>query len=245
MGLFQKVLGLLLGEDKKVDETTYGLNPEKPTLTERPLVVASERTAAEMRGDCWDEVYSWRVRDFKGSLVQWLRDNGPKSQLIPATHGLYRSLTRGISTPYWINKDVFTAEGLSFLAGGKKYFFRWEALVFQVEYDLYDYNSVVVGPTGISFKPTTIHLFAVDGTEIGWVWDDDETKIGSFNVELNLPKELASRDETYVFEYQDGVSGYYGATVPVYFFVSDLAEIKKHDDELAKAREEARVAKKS
>jgi len=234
-GVVEVLKSMLPMSVQKVIETVYGLDPKKPVLTEKSLSVASERTAADKKGTLWDDVYSWRARDFKGSLVKWLRENGPKSRLIPATFELYQAMTKGVYCPWWNKNEEFTAEGLSLRILDKKYFFRWEDLVFQVKYDLYDYHTVGVTESKLHFTPTTIYLFAMDGTEIGWVRDEDSALFGNLEVGLEMPKKVVSRKEGYVFEYQDGVSGCYGEDIPVYYFASDLAKKVKEEKKAEKA----------
>ena len=233
MNTLSKLLALLFEKEKAVEQV-YSLDPSKESMAEKPLSVASERASEDKTGNWWDEVYDWRARDFKGSLVQWLRDNGPKSKLIPVTYDLYGSLSRGVFKPYWNRNIKFNFKGISLQILDKKYFFRWEDLVFQVRYDLYDYHTVEVAEGNITFMPATIYLYANDGTEIGWVPDVDTGLFGNLEVDLVLPKKIVSRGEEYVFPYQDGLSGYFGQTIPVWYFASDLAKKIKEERKVAK-----------
>lgn len=221
-------------------EEVAGVDPTKPTLTEKAPVVDNSTPATT---GYWAGVSSWRQRDFKGSLVQWLRDNGPKSHLIPATQELCESLNLG--SPYWNKNIVYGSEGVSLTIWDKKFFFRWEDLVFHVEYNLYDHSTVEVSETSITLKPArTFHLLAKDGTEISWDWSDRSAPLGNFEVELKFPKKVTFHGEDYVFEYQDGMSGYYGENIPVYYFASDLAKLEREEEDRVLA-EEMKGRKKS
>ncbi len=227
-------------ESSTENETIYGLDTSKPVLVEKSLVVYEDTPIAE---GYWAGVSSWRSRDFKGSIVQWLRDNGPKSHLIPATQELCKSLSLG--SPYWNKNVVYGSEGVSLTIWDKKFFFKWEELLFHVEYDLYDYSTIEVSETSITLKPArTFHLLAKDRTGIAWDWSDRSGPLGNFEVELVFPKKVVSQGEDYVFEYQDGMSGCYGENIPVYYFASDQAMIERQEEDLVIAKE-AKVAKKS
>jgi hypothetical protein len=227
-------------EETPVDDKVYGLDPAKPVLVEKSLFVDESTPATE---GWWAGVSSWRNRDFKGSLVQWLRDNGPKSHLIPATKELCESLNLG--SPYWNKNIVYGSDGVSLTIWDKKFFFKWEELFFHMKYDLYDYSTVEVSETSITLKlARTFHLLAKDGTEIAWDWSDRSGPLGNFEVKLNFPEKVVSQEEDYTFEYQDGLSGCYGENIPVYYFASDLAEVEKREEDLVLARE-AKGRKKS
>ena len=188
-----------------------------------PLKVYKEQTRS-------GEISSDRVRDFKGSLVQWLAKNGPASKLIPATYDLCGALSEGISLPYWHKKIRFDSKGVSFKHFGKKKFFRWDQLVFQVKYSLYDTRTLTIvsekTQSSLRFRPETIYFLAKDGTEIGWIGDKDAQILGNFEIDLKLPEQVISKAEDYTFEYQDGVSGYYFQEIPVWYFASDLSSSK-------------------